>query len=142
MAMIDKQLVIEHLKLNKTMKQVADELGITRNQVAGISYRHKHAAKKKPKLPSPMKMKTTGKRVAGSKNIKDLKDNECRYSTTPHGVAPDKHRFCAKPVMGRSPYCLDHHQLCRESSNERKGKNKVYIGGSPLRLSPRFGSLY
>jgi hypothetical protein len=37
--------------------------------------------------------------------------HDCRFPITPHGIAPDAHRFCGLPAEGT--YCPHHARLCR-----------------------------
>ena len=161
-----KERIINLLRLNMTSNQVARELNISRHVVVGVKARYnkknpndivgitkatfgfrsgpKVKIKKdkiwrgKPRITLPEVFATTGHVPDRAKHIWELKDGECKYSVTPHGVPPDKHMFCGPKTLDNSPYCIDHHRICRETVNDRKGKNKDNPARGAVRLPSRF----
>ena len=158
--------IISMLREKRTSGEIARELGIPRNAVAGVKFRYnaKNPNDKigrvkdiagfkpgpaprnkprlvmwrgKPRIKPPMDLATNGHVPKGSKPIYKLKENECKYATTPHGTPPDKHRFCGHPTLENSPYCVEHHKLCRETVNDRKGKSKSDPARGAVRLPSR-----
>jgi hypothetical protein len=51
--------------------------------------------------------------------ITELNPRECRYPVTPHDIARDAHRFCAKSQTAGSAYCAEHHALCNPPPKPR-----------------------
>lgn len=148
-----REKIIDLLRQNKTSNQVAQILGVTRNSVMGIKHRYNlrnpgnkigrikddlmWRGKPKPKLPEIFD--ANGYIPDGAKKIWQLKDDECKYGVSPHGVPPDSHLFCGAKVSGNSPYCVEHHRICRETVNERKGR-KGKDSDNPARGAVRLPS--
>lgn len=155
-----REKVIQLLKEKWTSNQIAIEVGVTRNAVCGL--RHRYNKKKianpeerigvearkgrkarkvqkiyqwraKPKLAPPMEFKEVEIVPDTSKMLHELKDNECKFAVTSHNEVPSKHRFCGKPQRDKSPYCEEHHKVCREPLNVHK-RNKVHLTRGTVRL--------
>lgn len=160
-----KQAVIQLLKDKKTSNEIAKILGVSRNAVCGLKHRYNNKSAEKigntkevvaekltqnrinkrklrsigkVRLTSPMKFRVVTSIPEGSKKIHRLKDHECKYAVTSHDAPPSEHRFCAKPRMGKSNYCEEHHKLCHETVNDRKARSKNFNTRITLRLLTRF----
>ena len=159
-----REKVIELLIEKWTSNEIAKEVGVSRNAVCGLRHRYnikREAADKignfgqvrrtkpkkikEPKQWQPRVVQTTVFKdppvVTIGKKIHRLKDGECKYAVTSHNSPPADHRFCGKPQRGGSPYCDEHHKLCRETVNDRKKPQGTAARG-PLRLADRFHYSY
>lgn len=159
----DEIMVLLRKKISTS--KIARQLGISRNVIVGIKKRHndqnpddkigiigKEVPKKpkpegykwrgKPQPKLPMSFDSNGVTPSGAKKIHQLKEGECRFSVSPHGVPPDKHRFCGGPARVNSPYCEQHHFICRETVNDRKGKSKDDPARGKVRIPSRFNYYY
>lgn len=119
--------VLAELATGATNQQVANKLGLTRNTVIGIAYRHGDASRRRtkaqankerrvrerlaerlekgPRPPKPVRpLKATIKPVKpGGIALEDLTATSCRWPITEN----TPHRFCGcKATDG--PYCPEH----------------------------------
>ena len=124
----------ELLPTGMTFKKMGEELGVTRNIIAGQVYRMQERGEidklHRPVAPravveSPLDRQTnrnikasvikrrvqeeTEEEDIGGVHLLDLNEGDCRWSL---GETSRGHFFCAKPRRdGRTRYCAEHHMV-------------------------------
>lgn len=122
----ERALVVQLYEAGYSYSQIANELGKTRNAVAGVLLRIRTGkeqvsiAKPKPRLrasPKPKsepmakprptyKMRSVETAPQGAKELHELAALECRWA---YGDGP--FLFCGHPTNLKSSYCEKHHNI-------------------------------
>jgi hypothetical protein len=130
-----REEIIQRVLAGERPVDVARALGVSKNKVVGVMYRHRRAGEPKPKRERPASERAPPppvKRKDEMIYLWDLQVGQCRYpaQSDEDGV----HLFCGEPVRDSAcPYCRSHAAICFEkpTKSKRKKRNFTFV---PLKL--------
>lgn len=132
--------VIEMVEAHVPYVDIAAQLGVTRNVIAGIVYRMRREAGKtttrKSAPPASAPREIPWSPIVESRSSLPLADrpvvvsvDECRWPIGDVG-APGFH-FCCGPALKGGPYCAEHHKLAHVGRGDwsRSNYSAIRFGG-------------